>query len=452
MLGSTVASSTQNAELAKRNPNLNQPLTHLLRILAPLAPVLRGEGLGVRGKSAAPKSMNSMNQTISLCLVGFLLLGHSVQAQEGTAEVAPSPKLAQTGTSETIQPVETATGEIVTVEPATVGLVVVDEPAPEESTPTDDPATHEPVDDPNYQLLGEFAGDITLPGNSPKRVGLQVRPLGGDRFEARQYTGGLPGQDGFTGESQPLMGYRAGDSLILSGATWAVFVDHEQCRIIDREGNKLGELKRIVRTSPTIGAQPPAGAMVLFDGTNTDQFTSGEMTKDGWLLPGADIKPMFQDFNLHLEFKLPYMPDMTGQSRGNSGCYLLSRYEVQILDSFSEATTFNGCSSLYRQRPPDLNMCFPALQWQTYDIAFTAPRWASDGTKLHHARITVWQNGVKTQDNVQIENKTGAGKIEEPSLLPTRLQDHHDPVRFRNIWIIDRGLTPVAEFPVLSPK
>lgn len=322
----------------------------------------------------------------------------------------------------------------------------------EEPNPTHDPATHAPVDDPNYQLLGEFVGEIELPGEQRQTLGVQVRPLGGDRFEARQYPGGLPGQAGFTGQSQPLVGFRAGDSLVLSGATWAIFVNHDQCRVIDSQGTKLGELTRIVRTSPTLGAQPPANALVLFDGTNTDQFSGGKMTKDGWLLPGADIKPMFQDFNLHVEFKLPYLPDRTGQDRGNSGCYLLSRYEVQILDSFSEATTFNGCSSLYRQRAPDLNMCFPALQWQTYDIAFSAPRWAGDGTKLQHARITVWHNGVKTLDNVQIENKTGAGKIEEPSLLPIRLQDHHDPVRFRNLWIIDRGLTPVEAFPVLSPQ
>ena len=191
---------------------------------------------------------------------------------------------------------------------------------------------------------------------------------------------------------------------------------------------------------------------MLFDGSNTDQFNGGAMTKDGWLLPGAEIKPMFQDFNMHLEFRLPYMPEQTGQDRGNSGCYLLSRYEVQILDSFSEAPTFNGCSSLYRQRPPALNMCFPALEWQTYDIAFSAPRWSADGSKLRHARITVWHNGVKTQDDVEIENKTGAGKPEEPSLLPIRLQDHRAPVRFRNMWVIDRGLVPVPTFPVPSPQ
>ncbi len=308
------------------------------------------------------------------------------------------------------------------------------------------PATVPPTDDDNYNLLGEFVGEIIV-GDKREPLGLQVRPIGDDRFEARQYTGGLPGEEECTNQSQPLVGQRSGDFLILSGGPWAVFVEKEKCLVVDREGKRLGTLERVERTSPTLGAKPPEGASVLFDGKNMDQFTVGEMTEDGLLLPGADLKPMFQDFNMHVEFRLPYMPAEQGQARGNSGCYLQSRYEVQVLDSFSEAPTFNGCSSLYRQKAPDLNMCLPPLVWQTYDIAFTAPRWGADGTKLRNAKITVWHNGVKTQDNAELESKTGAGKAEEPTLLPIKFQNHKDPVRFRNIWIIDRGLSPVAEFP-----
>lgn len=308
-------------------------------------------------------------------------------------------------------------------------------------------ATDPPVGDDNYNLLGEFVGEIEANGVRAS-LGLQVRPMGEDRFEARQYTGGLPGQEKFINESQPLVGLRSGDFLILSGGPWAVIVEKDKCLVMDREGKRLGTLQRIERSSPTLGAKPPEGAVVIFDGKGTEQFSVGEMTADGLLLPGSDVKPMFQDFNMHVEFRLPYMPSKSGQERGNSGCYLQSRYEVQVLDSFSEAPTFNGCSSLYRQKAPDLNMCLPPLVWQTYDIAFTAPRWAADGSKIRNARITVWQNGVKTQDDTEIETKTGAGKPEEPTLLPIKFQNHKDPVRFRNIWIIDRGLTPVAEFPV----
>ena len=94
-------------------------------------------------------------------------------------------------------------------------------------------------------------------------------------------------------------------------------------------------------------------------------------------------------------------------------------------------------------------MAFPPLRWQTYDIHFTAPRWKSDGTKIRDMHITSWINGVKVQDNVALKNKTGAGKQEEPNLLPTLLQDHGDPVRFRNIWVIDRGVLH-HKFPVVA--
>ena len=175
------------------------------------------------------------------------------------------------------------------------------------------------------------------------------------------------------------------------------------------------------------------------------------MTDDGLLIEGAEIRPMFQDFNLHAEFRIPYMPQADGQSRGNSGLYLQSRYECQVLDSFGTEPLYNGLGSLYRFKKPDLNMAFPPLVWQTYDIQFTAPRWASDGTKIREAHITSWINGVKVQNNVALPNKTGAGQEEAPLLLPIRIQDHGDPVRFRNIWIIDRGLM-TAPFPVKTPK
>ena len=195
----------------------------------------------------------------------------------------------------------------------------------------------------------------------------------------------------------------------------------------------------------------PEGAVVLFDGTGTDQFTTAEMTDDDLLMEGADVKPMFQDFNLHVEFRLPYMPYADGQQRGNSGLYLQSRYECQVLDSFALIPKIDGLGALYRFRPPAINMCFPPLVWQTYDVQFTAPRWNADGTKARNATITSWVNGVKVQDNVSLPNKTGAGKIEEPLLLPTRFQNHGDPVRFRNIWVVDRGLAS-GEFPKKTTK
>ena len=305
-----------------------------------------------------------------------------------------------------------------------------------------------PENDAEYALLGEFVGPISIGENKYEPLALQIRPVGGDNYEAIQYRGGLPGQKTHKAEAIQLIGRRFGDFVVMSGGPWAIFVEQNHCLLVDREGNQVGRLERITRESPTLGAQPPKDAIVLFDGTNTDQFSGAEMTSDGLLMAGADLKPMFQDFNMHAEFRLPYMPAATGQARGNSGLYLQSRYELQVLDSFAEEPTFNGGGSLYRTRAPDVNMCFPPLQWQTYDVAFTAPRWAADGSKVRNGRVTAWLNGVKVQDDVELPNKTGAGEEEAPTLLPIRFQNHNNPVCFRNVWLIDRGLTPVAKFPV----
>ena len=303
-------------------------------------------------------------------------------------------------------------------------------------------------EDPDVALMGEFSGPIAVGRNEYEALALQIRTIGGGNFEALQYPGGLPGERASKEEPIELIGKTSGDYLMLSGGPWAVVVEKEYCLIIDRTGKRVGRLERVTRRSPTMGALPPKDSIVLFDGSGTDQFTVAQMTDDGLLMQGAEAKQLFQDFNLHLEFRLPCMPPARDQGRANSGVYLLRRYEVQILDSFALHPVNNGCAALYKFRKPDLNMCFPPLQWQTYDIVFTAPRWASDGSKVRNGRVTVWHNGVKVQDDVELPNKTGAGKPEEPTLLPILLQDHGNPVRYRNIWIVDRGLTPTVSFPV----
>jgi hypothetical protein len=318
----------------------------------------------------------------------------------------------------------------------------------EEAKPAAPPA--EPVDL-DFALQGEFRGSITVSKSKSQVVGLQIRPTGNGRFEAAQYLGGLPGERPRVAAPTLLIGKRNEQFVTLSGGPWAILAHPDHCWLVDREGNRVGSLERVERKSPTLGAQPPKNAVVLFDGTGTDQFAVGQMTEDGLLMEGADVSPLFQDFDLHLEFKLPYMPTASGQGRSNSGIYLQSRYEVQILDSFGLDPANNDCGALYTYRKPDVNMCLPPLVWQTYDVIFTSPRWASDGKKLQNARVTAWLNGVKVQDNVELPSKTGAGQPEDPTMLPIRLQNHKNPVRFRNVWIIDRGLLPAAGFPPL-PK
>jgi len=304
-----------------------------------------------------------------------------------------------------------------------------------------------PADSADYDLLGEFAGELSGEGEASTTVALQVRPVGEGDFDGLMFTGGLPGEPGHRAKASRVEGLRAGDVLILSGTDKALFVQKDQCRVVSREGELLGTLQRVRRTSSTLGAAPPNDAVVLFDGSGTENFEPGEMSDEGLLKAGADLSPLFQDFDLHVEFKLPYMPGSDSQARANSGIYLHSRYECQVLDSFAQPSVFNGCGAIYRFKKPDVNMCLPPLVWQTYDIRFTAARWNADGSKRRNARITSWLNGVKIQDNVELVDKTGSGKPEGPTLLPTKFQNHKDPVRFRNIWIIDRGLSAGDDFP-----
>jgi hypothetical protein len=303
--------------------------------------------------------------------------------------------------------------------------------------------------DADFALLGEFVGKVQGGRSKAQPLALQIRAEGDGVFAAAQYTGALPGQRGHRPEPVWLTGKRTDDFLVLSGGAWVVLGHPDHCLLIDPSGKLVGRLQRVRRQSPTLGAPPPKNAYVLFDGSTGDQFDNAQLTEEGLLMEGADLRPLFQDFNLHVEFRLPYMPAASGQGRANSGLYLLSRYEVQVLDSFAMEPVSNGCGGLYKFRAPDVNMCFAPLVWQTYDIVFTAPRWASDGTKLSNARITVWLNGVKIHNDVELENKTGGGKPEEVTLLPIRFQDHGNPVRFRNIWLIDRGATAPVKFPVL---
>lgn len=322
-----------------------------------------------------------------------------------------------------------------------------EEPKKEEK-PKPAPAQAPPKDDPDFALQGEFVGQVAVGPGKSQKIGLQLRPLGAQGFEAIQYEGGLPGEEGFAGKPVTLVGKRFEDAVVLSGGPYVVVVERDRCYLADRKGTQLGYLERVHRKSPTMGAKPPAEAIVLFNGHGAEQFINGQVTSDHLLAEGTDFLPMMQDFDLHAEFLLPYMPAARDQGRGNSGFYLHSRYEVQVLDSFATEAVFNGCGSLYRFKTPDFNMCLPPLEWQTYDIQFTAARWGANQKKLKNARITVYQNGVKIHDNVELEGPTGAGKPEEPNLQPIKIQNHGNPVRFRNIWIVDRGAAATPGFPV----
>jgi hypothetical protein len=213
--------------------------------------------------------------------------------------------------------------------------------------------------------------------------------------------------------------------------------------LIEPSGQQVA-LRKIARRSVTQGQPAPLGAKVLFDGKDTSAWKNAKVTSDGWLQGGAETVEPLVGGHLHVEFRTPYMPTSTGQKRGNSGVYLQRRYEVQILESFALEGIENECGAIYRQRRPDLNMALPPLVWQTYDIFFVPAVFSSTGQKLKGAELTVVHNGVPVQYHTLVVAKTGAGRAEGPEPLPLLLQDHGDPVVFRNIWFVPSQALPMV--------
>ena len=203
--------------------------------------------------------------------------------------------------------------------------------------------------------------------------------------------------------------------------------------------------------TPGIGTAPPSDAIVLFDGTNLDQWESTDGSPVQWELkdgimtivphtPGIITKQSYGDIQLHVEWRTPVDDQGSGQGRGNSGIYLQNRYEVQVLDSYQNETYVNGqAGAVYKQHIPLVNACRPPGEWQTFDILFTAPRFRDNGTLFSPATVTVIQNGVLVQDHVTILGPTenmGMPEYRAHNLkMPLMLQNHSDLVSYRNIWL-----------------
>lgn len=293
---------------------------------------------------------------------------------------------------------------------------------------------------PEFNLQGEYAGELNREGKSG-HYGAHVIALGSGKLQLVVYHGGLPGE-GWS----PAAAHEKADG-VLTGSDTAKFKPSQSSWSADAHGGKLtfagstqGSLLKVTRKSPTMGAKPPRGATVLFPGASTQQWVAAIQTAEGLLQPaagsrGALTKQTFGDVALHLEFRTPFMPDARGQGRGNSGVYLQNRYEVQILDSFGLEGEDNECGGLYKIRQPRVNMCFPPLAWQTYDIDFTAARYKGQD-KVQNARITVKHNGVVIQENVELPAASAGGDPEGPEPGPLQLQWHGNPVVYRNIWIV----------------
>jgi hypothetical protein len=255
-----------------------------------------------------------------------------------------------------------------------------------------------------------------------------------------------------------------GDELKFEQDGWNITftADGAKGTVDEKEGPISFELEKIEEFSPTLGMAPPEGAVVLFDGSNLDQWKhvkrqdeiepTWKILEDGSMeivtrrgknaKGGGDLvtKETFGDVRLHLEFKTPYQPSSGGQGRGNSGLFFQHDYEVQILDSYGEAGLWDECGAMYKVWPPKVNACAPPGEWQTYDVEFRAARFNDAGGLESPPIITVRHNGILIHNQTPLNEVPGfryadrqAPHQKEPG--PISLQDHGNPVRFRNIWV-----------------
>jgi hypothetical protein len=270
--------------------------------------------------------------------------------------------------------------------------------------------------------------------------GAQVIALGDNKFRMVSYRGGLPGEGWDKEYRQEVNGQRDGSKIVFRGENnYRAELANGKITINSDAGGPW-TMEKTERKSPALGAKLPAGGIVLFDGTSAGEWKNGHVDERGLLQAGTSSKKVFTNFTLHVEFLLPFKPLGRGQDRGNSGVYLQDRYECQVLDSFGLKGENNECGGFYTLAKPAVNMCFPPLTWQTYDIDFTAAKWDASGKKVKNAVATVKHNGVVIHDNLELKSETpGGGMREVPQGGGIQLQGHGNPVFYRNIWIVPKA-------------
>jgi hypothetical protein len=311
-------------------------------------------------------------------------------------------------------------------------------------------------EDPDFSIQGEYVGEI----KGGAKLAAQVIALGDGHFQAVVYPGGLPGagwdetnkilmdgkRDGKATTFKPIgtnKRYLDGNPEKFSATKKNPPVGHKpynatitgDAMVGKTDGGKTFTLKRTIRTSSTLGAKPPKGAIVLFGGKPTDQFKPCTIV-DGNLMCGTNTTQRFQSYTLHLEYRCTYKPKARSQGRSNSGVYHQARYETQVLDSFGLEGLMNEAGGIYSIAKSRINMSLPPLTWNTYDVEFITAQYDGD-RKTKDAVITVKLNGVLIHENQKLGHRTTASPMKEgPEPGFIHLQAHGNKTVFKNIWII----------------
>lgn len=304
---------------------------------------------------------------------------------------------------------------------------------------------------PQAPHMGAYLGTLKVDRIHAMPATATVVPMGQDTYRVNVVARPIePGREGLFLDLRALIvGPDAQVGGWSGGHAWTGMIRSGQLTLGTRHNMSL-ELERVTRVSPTLGAAPPEGALVLLPfepgvRPETSAWTNGEWEprEDGSLrvVPGKGANRTvreFSDVRLHVEFMLPLREDKVGQARTNSGVFLNDAYEVQVLDSFGVQPTSGDCGSIYNLARPRVNASLPPGEWQTYDIEFRAPRLNAEGELIEPPRLTVHHNGVLIHDDVEVPFNTRNDDDPHRARGPIVLQDHGDELFFRNIWVVER--------------
>lgn len=269
---------------------------------------------------------------------------------------------------------------------------------------------------PDFLVQGEYEGEVTGKG----KLGAQVVALGDGKFDVYLLTGGLPGAGWDTkGRVKVPAKTEAGKTALLGKDITGTLADG---KLVGKGPQGDFALSRVERKSPNTGLKAPAGAIILFDGSKTEEWNNGKLVEDNLLFCGVSSKRKLGAGKLHIEFRTPFEPKKGGQGRGNSGVYIQGK-EVQVLDSFGLEGKNNECGGFYSEAKPAVNMCLPPLTWQTYDIDIKADDKGQTLATVHH-------NGVLIHENFVIRKGP-------PTPTSINLQNHGNHVVYRNIWFAE---------------